>query len=187
MLFTQFSALGDQKTNTFEPKSAKNAIRTRFFARCAKNHGIYNVFCTWPFKNIGIYSVFATFHVVVFQRNTCKNIVFYNVFALQFAKKCFKNGPKTVHEDRLSRPVIFWRISVVFWLFFDPPKITKKRQNTSSMKDFNENSLFLQNWKSSRCKIAQMEARASFFKVTFKKHREGGAGGAGSTPGSKLA
>ena len=36
-------------------------------------------------------------------------------------------------------------------------------------------------------KCSEMQARASFFKVTFKKHREGGVGGTGSTPGSKPA
>ena len=82
---------------------------------------------------------------------------------------------------------IFWRTSLVFWRFFDPPKIPKKRPNTSSMKDFNENSLFskLEILKMQKC--SEMEARASFFKVAFKKHREGGVGGTASTPGSKLA
>ena len=136
-------------------------------------------------------SVFTTFlqHFTLLSFNTkiAKTLYFTVFCALKFAKKCIKNCPKTVPEGRLFRPVIFWRISLVFWRFFDSPKIPKKRQNTSSMKDFSENSLFskLETFKMQKC--SEMQARASFFKVTFKKHREGGVGGTASTPGSKLA
>ena len=107
--------------------------------------------------------------------------------ALKIVKKWSKNAPKTVPEESLSGPVIFLRIYLFFLRFFDPPKIPKKRQNTSNMKDFIEKTLFskLEILKMQKC--SEMQARASFFRVTFKKHREGGVGGTGSTPGSKLA
>ena len=159
-----------------------------FWAKRRKKRDTYEVFCTLHqkprylqcFLHMALQKhrylrCFCNILTLLsFNTKSAKTLYFTVFCALKLAKKCFKNGPKTVPEDRLSRPVTFWWISLVFWRFFDPPKIPKKRQNTSSMKDFSENSLFskLEILKMQKC--SEMQARASFFKATFKKHREGG-------------
>ena len=174
-IFCTWDPKNTVNTDTFEPKSEKNAIHTRFFAHCVKNHGIYSVFCTWPFKNIGIYNIFAIFHVIIFQHKNCKNTVFNRVLCFEICKKMHqKLSKKPSPKAAFSDPWFFGEFPWVFWRFFDFPKIPKKCQNIDNMKDFSENSLFskLETFKMQKC--SEMQARTSFFKVTFKKYREGG-------------
>ena len=190
MLFTQFSALGDQKTPYIPILLSQKAQKTRYvrgFLHVAPKTTVFTVFSAHGPSKTSVFPVFLQHFTLLSFNTKITKILYFTAFcALTFAKKCTKHGPKTVPEDRLSRPVIFWRISLVFWQFFDdfltPPKIPKKRQNTSSMKDFSENSLFSKLEILKMQKRSEMQARASFFKATFKKHREGGGSAAPAAP-----
>ena len=177
-----------RKYRYFWAKKRKNAIRTRFFARCAKNHGIYSVFCTWPFKNIGIYNVFATFHVVVFQHKNCKKHCILQCFALwNLQKNASKIVQKPSPKAAFSDPCFFGEFPWFFDNFLIPPR-SPKNAKTPAVWRILVKIHFSPNWKPSRCKNApKCRRERRFLRWLSKNIERGGVGGTASTPGSKLA
>ena len=123
----------------------------------------------------GIYGDLRHFTLLSFNAKIAKTLYFTGLCALNIVKRWSKKAPKTVPKERLSGPVVFWRIPWFLDDFFDPPQDHKKTPNPHPILDFYWKLTFLQIGNPRFKNIPKCRREGHFLRRFSKNTKEGRA------------